>query len=124
MIGFFQLATLGVDQRLAGAASAMVSTSQQVGGAIGTALLNTLAAVLSERGDVAGSAVFSEEVLRLNRELNDEWGVAQALSDVGWNAVFLGEYARGTPLLEESLASNDGTVRQTAEYLSLAKTRG
>ncbi|MBN9326822.1 MAG: MFS transporter [Cellulomonas sp. 73-145] len=40
----FQLATLGVDQRLAGAASAMVSTSQQVGGAIGTALLNTLAA--------------------------------------------------------------------------------
>ncbi|MCB2654509.1 hypothetical protein KQ768_15190, partial [Listeria monocytogenes] len=40
----FQLATLGVDQRLAGAAAAMVSTSQQVGGAIGTALLNTLAA--------------------------------------------------------------------------------
>ncbi|WP_454051632.1 MFS transporter [Cellulomonas sp. Marseille-Q8402] len=39
----FQLATLGVDQRLAGAASALVSTSQQVGGAIGTALLNTLA---------------------------------------------------------------------------------
>ena len=40
----FQLATLGVDQRLAGAASALVSTSQQVGGAIGTAVLNTLAA--------------------------------------------------------------------------------
>ncbi|RMI14079.1 MFS transporter [Cellulomonas triticagri] len=40
----FQLATLGVEQRLAGAASALVSTSQQVGGAIGTALLNTLAA--------------------------------------------------------------------------------
>jgi MFS family permease len=40
----FQLATLGVPPRLAGAASALVSTSQQVGGAIGTALLNTLAA--------------------------------------------------------------------------------
>ncbi|WP_217616561.1 MFS transporter [Cellulomonas sp. GbtcB1] len=40
----FQLATLGVEPRLAGAASALVSTSQQVGGAIGTALLNTLAA--------------------------------------------------------------------------------
>ncbi|WP_282945969.1 MFS transporter [Cellulomonas endometrii] len=39
----FQLATLGVPPRLAGAASALVSTSQQVGGAIGTALLNTLA---------------------------------------------------------------------------------
>lgn len=40
----FQIATLGVDRSKAGAASAMVSTSQQVGGAIGTALLNTLAA--------------------------------------------------------------------------------
>ena len=40
----FQLATLGVAPQQAGAASAMVSTSQQVGGAIGTALLNTLAA--------------------------------------------------------------------------------
>ncbi|WP_052367011.1 MFS transporter [Paraoerskovia marina] len=40
----FQLATLGVEPRYAGVASAMVSTSQQVGGAIGTAVLNTLAA--------------------------------------------------------------------------------
>ena len=40
----FQIATLGVAPRQAGAASAMVSTSQQVGGAIGTAVLNTLAA--------------------------------------------------------------------------------
>jgi EmrB/QacA subfamily drug resistance transporter len=40
----FQLATSGVPPRQAGAASAMVSTSQQIGGAVGTALLNTLAA--------------------------------------------------------------------------------
>lgn len=39
-----QAATLGVDRRFAGVASAMVNTSQQVGGSIGTALLNTLAA--------------------------------------------------------------------------------
>ncbi|WP_225834221.1 MFS transporter [Streptomyces sp. NK08204] len=38
------LATLGVEPRDAGVASAMVNTSQQVGGAIGTALLNTIAA--------------------------------------------------------------------------------
>lgn len=38
------LATFGVDPRDAGVASAMVNTSQQVGGAIGTALLNTIAA--------------------------------------------------------------------------------
>jgi EmrB/QacA subfamily drug resistance transporter len=35
-------ATLGVDPRQAGVASAMVNTSQQVGGSIGTALLSTL----------------------------------------------------------------------------------
>ncbi len=38
------LATAGVQSEDAGVASAMVSTSQQVGGSIGTALLNTLAA--------------------------------------------------------------------------------
>jgi EmrB/QacA subfamily drug resistance transporter len=38
------LATQGVQPRDAGIASAMVNTSQQVGGAIGTALLNTIAA--------------------------------------------------------------------------------
>ncbi|MFI0814899.1 MFS transporter [Streptomyces sp. NPDC021098] len=38
------LATHGVEPRDAGVASAMVNTSQQVGGAIGTALLNTIAA--------------------------------------------------------------------------------
>lgn len=38
------LATAGVQPRDAGVASAMVNTSQQVGGAIGTALLNTIAA--------------------------------------------------------------------------------
>lgn len=37
------LATAGVSARDAGVASAMVNTSQQVGGSIGTALLNTLA---------------------------------------------------------------------------------
>ncbi len=38
------LATHGVEARDSGVASAMVNTSQQVGGAIGTALLNTIAA--------------------------------------------------------------------------------
>ncbi|MFF8973123.1 MFS transporter [Streptomyces sp. NPDC014995] len=38
------LSTQGVEPRDAGVASAMVNTSQQVGGAIGTALLNTVAA--------------------------------------------------------------------------------
>jgi hypothetical protein len=37
-------ATYGADRADAGVASAMVNTNQQVGGSIGTALLNTLAA--------------------------------------------------------------------------------
>jgi len=37
-------ATLGVAPKDSGVASAMVSTSQQVGGSVGTALLSTLAA--------------------------------------------------------------------------------
>jgi hypothetical protein len=39
-----QSATLGVSRQYAGVASALVNTSQQVGGSIGTALLNTIAA--------------------------------------------------------------------------------
>jgi hypothetical protein len=39
----FATATLGVARRDTGVTSAMVSTSQQVGGSIGTALLSTLA---------------------------------------------------------------------------------
>ena len=39
-----QTATYGVDRQFAGVASALVNTSQQVGGSVGTALLNTLAA--------------------------------------------------------------------------------
>jgi MFS family permease len=38
----FGTATLGVDRHEAGVASAMVNTSQQVGGSVGTALLSTL----------------------------------------------------------------------------------
>ena len=39
------LATLGVDPKDAGVASAMVNTSQQIGGTVGTALLNTIATI-------------------------------------------------------------------------------
>lgn len=39
-----QTATYGVDRQFAGVASALVNTSQQIGGSVGTALLNTLAA--------------------------------------------------------------------------------
>ena len=44
MVPAFSVGTLGVDRREAGAAAATVNTAQQVGGSLGTALLNTIAA--------------------------------------------------------------------------------
>jgi EmrB/QacA subfamily drug resistance transporter len=57
-----QAATSGVDRQFAGVASAMVNTSQQVGGSIGTALLNTLAATAAADFLVAHAPV-SESVM-------------------------------------------------------------
>lgn len=56
-----QTATLGVDGQFAGVASAMVNTSQQVGGSIGTALLNTLAATAAA-GYIAANPPLSATV--------------------------------------------------------------
>jgi hypothetical protein len=44
MVPAFSTATQGVDPREAGIASATVNTAQQIGGSLGTALLNTIAA--------------------------------------------------------------------------------
>jgi EmrB/QacA subfamily drug resistance transporter len=56
-----QTATLGVDRQFAGVASAMVNTSQQVGGSISTALLNTLVAT-SVTGYLAANLPTTPEV--------------------------------------------------------------
>lgn len=50
------LSTHGVDPRDAGVASAMLNTSQQIGGAIGTAMLSTVAASVSAGAVAGGSA--------------------------------------------------------------------
>jgi len=42
-------ATAGIEPRDAGAASAMVNTAQQIGGSMGTALLNTIAVITARR---------------------------------------------------------------------------
>jgi len=57
----FSTATLGVEPSDAGVASAMVNTSQQVGGSVGTALLSTLAgsaasSYVAENGPNAAAA--------------------------------------------------------------------
>ena len=60
------LATYGIEPRDAGVASAMVNTSQQVGGAIGTALLNTIAASATTsyiKDHIAGATSKSQQQL-------------------------------------------------------------
>ncbi|MFF5440748.1 MFS transporter [Streptomyces achromogenes] len=62
------LATQGVQPRDAGVASAMVNTSQQVGGAIGTALLNTIASSATTsyvKDHIAGAAGKQQQLVGL-----------------------------------------------------------
>ena len=65
------LSTYGVEPRDSGIASAMINTSQQVGGAIGTALLNTIAASATTTyiaANIAGAA--SPELVQLQGMVN------------------------------------------------------
>ncbi|MFJ7149566.1 MFS transporter [Streptomyces sp. NPDC100445] len=78
------LATQGVQPRDAGVASAMVNTSQQVGGAIGTALLNTIAASATTsyvRDHIAGASAKPQvELVKLQ-------GMVHGYSTAIWFAV-------------------------------------
>jgi predicted MFS family arabinose efflux permease len=78
------LATQGVEPRDSGVASAMVNTSQQVGGAIGTALLNTIAAsaTTSYIADNIGSATS-----RSQQQLVQLEGQVQGYTSAIWFAV-------------------------------------
>ncbi|WP_264932914.1 MFS transporter [Streptomyces sp. A012304] len=78
------LATQGVEARDAGVASAMVNTSQQVGGAIGTALLNTVAASATTSyitDHIAGAAS------RPQQQLVQLEGMVQGYTTAIWFAV-------------------------------------
>jgi EmrB/QacA subfamily drug resistance transporter len=78
------LATQGVQPRDAGVASAMVNTSQQVGGAIGTALLNTIAASATTsyvKDHIAGAAAKPQQ------ELVKLQGMVHGYSSAIWFAV-------------------------------------
>ncbi|MFB7664719.1 MFS transporter [Kitasatospora sp. NPDC056138] len=71
------LATYGVEPRDAGVASAMVNTSQQVGGAIGTALLNTIATS-------AGTAWFKSHQALAQTPLGKLEGMVHSFSTAIW----------------------------------------
>ncbi|MDX3854195.1 MFS transporter [Streptomyces sp. AK02-01A] len=75
------LATHGIEPRDAGVASAMVNTSQQVGGAIGTALLNTIAA------SATTAYVASHAATTGNRQLLELQALVEGFTSAIWWAV-------------------------------------
>ncbi|HET6359647.1 MFS transporter [Streptomyces sp.] len=75
------LATHGIEARDAGVASAMVNTSQQVGGAIGTALLNTIAA------SATTAYVASHAAGATNQQLLQAQAMVHGYSNAIWWAV-------------------------------------
>ncbi len=66
----FSLATLGVAATDSGVASAMVNTMQQVGGSIGTALLNTIAATAATAYATAHVGQESMDLLQANAAIH------------------------------------------------------
>ncbi len=78
----YNTATLGVESHDAGVASAMVNTSQQVGGSIGTALLNTLAA------SAATAYLVGKSATALNNKIAAVHSYTTAFNDSAF--VFLG----------------------------------
>ncbi len=106
------LATLGVEPRDSGVASAMVNTSQQVGGAIGTALLNTIAAsaATSYIADHIGSATS-----RSQQQLVQLEGMVHGYTNAIWFAVGMLALAALIVVTFVNAGRPDGTTVASSE---------
>ncbi|GAA1262745.1 MFS transporter [Planotetraspora silvatica] len=113
------LATYGVQPRDSGVASAMVNTSQQVGGAIGTALLNTIAAsavtswVASHRAQavILGKVRFANEAAVHGYATAIWWAVGILLVSAIIAATFINTGRQGGTVVSSS--SEDGQQDST-----------
>jgi EmrB/QacA subfamily drug resistance transporter len=77
MVPAFSIGTLGVDRREAGIAAATVNTFQQIGGSLGVAVLNTIAASATAAYLVANSDQRSRVAAIVHGySVATEWGVA------------------------------------------------
>jgi EmrB/QacA subfamily drug resistance transporter len=77
MVPAVSIGTLGVDRRQAGAAAATVNTAQQIGGSLGTALLNTIAATATAAYLARGSgAAHPVDALVHGYRTATAWGTA------------------------------------------------
>jgi len=97
--------TYGVSPRDAGVASASVNTGQQLGGSIGTSLLNTIAASATA-SYIAGHMVFHGQPTKAAVALVQNQGMIHGYTTVFWwcmgifigGAVVVGALLRGGPL--------------------------
>jgi EmrB/QacA subfamily drug resistance transporter len=106
------LSTQGVKPQDAGVASAMVNTSQQVGGAIGTALLNTIAAsaTTSYIADHIGGATS-----RSQQQLVQLEGMVQGYTSAIWFAVGILVVAAGIALTFVNAGRPGGSTVASSE---------
>ncbi|MFG1668756.1 MFS transporter [Streptomyces sp. Y7] len=106
------LATQGVKPQDAGVASAMVNTSQQVGGAIGTALLNTIAASATTSyiaDHIAGASSKSQQ------QLVQLEGMVQGYTSAIWFAVGILVVAAGIALTFVNAGRPGGSTVASSE---------
>jgi EmrB/QacA subfamily drug resistance transporter len=108
-------ALIGVDDRDAGVASALVNTTQQIGGSLGTALLNTIAAsatvhyLSSHRAGSGAAANVHGYTVAFT------WGLAALIVAAGVAFVLV---ARQTAPLDEPSLDEDETPFERAEALA------
>jgi len=105
-----QTATLGVNRQFAGVASAMVNTSQQVGGSIGTALLNTIAttATAAYVADHAASSTAAAEAAVSGYAAAYGWGAGFFAVGAVLSALLFRRRNQGLTLAN----ANDGEAAQ------------
>ena len=115
--------TYGVSPRDAGVASASVNTGQQLGGSIGTSLLNTIAASATA-SYIAGHMVFHGQPTKAAVALVQDQGMIHGYTTVFWwcmgifigGAVVVGALLRGGPLQPAAPGTEaDSAARQSAK---------
>ena len=75
MVPAFSIGTVGVDRREAGVAAATINTAQQVGGSLGTAVLNTIAASATAAYVVSSHGSMSVQALVHGYSVATGWAV-------------------------------------------------
>ena len=75
MVPAFSIGTLGVDRREAGVAAATVNTAQQIGGSLGTAVLNAIAASATAAYVASSHGSMSVQALVHGYSVATGWGV-------------------------------------------------